>query len=134
FVLDTSGSMATEDVPPNRFFLARAALSTLIARLEGDRLGLVAFEGEAFPLVPLTLDADALGLFLETLEPGAVPTPGTSVGVGLPKGLGLFVDKDRRNKVMVLVSDGEDLEGEVDSAVKQAKEAGVIVHTVGVGT
>jgi Ca-activated chloride channel homolog len=134
FVLDTSGSMATEDVPPNRFFLARAALSTLIARLEGDRLGLVAFEGEAYPLVPLTLDADVLGLFLETLEPGAVPASGTAVGVGLAKGLGLFVDKDRRNKVMVLVSDGEDLEGEVESAVKQAKEAGVIVHTVGVGT
>ena len=133
-VLDTSGSMATEDVSPNRFFLARQALAALIARLEGDRFGLVAFEGEAYPLVPLTLDADALGLFLETLEPGIVPAPGTSLGVGLAKGLDLFVDKDRRNKVMVLVSDGEDLEGDVDEAVRKAKEAGVVVHTVGVGT
>ena len=73
--LDTSGSMATEDVPPNRFFLARAALSSLVARLEGDRFGLLAFEGEAYPLVPLTLDADAVGLFLETVEPGIVPAP-----------------------------------------------------------
>src|SRR5947207_8720487 len=54
-VLDTSGSMATEDVPPNRFFLARQALAALISRLEGDRFALVAFEGEAYPLVPLTL-------------------------------------------------------------------------------
>jgi Ca-activated chloride channel homolog len=133
-VLDTSGSMNTEDVSPNRFFLARQALAALVSRLEGDRFGLVAFEGEAYPLVPLTLDADALGLFLETVEPGIVPAPGTSVGVGLAKGLDLFVDKDRRNKVMVLVSDGEDLEGDVDEAVRKARAAGVVVHTVGVGT
>ncbi len=134
FVLDTSGSMATADVPPNRFFLARAALLSLAQRLEGDRLALLAFEGEAYPLVPLTLDADALGLFLDTLEPGVVPTPGTSLGQGLERGLELFVDKERRNKVMVLVSDGEDLEGQVEAAVRRAKEAGVVVHTVGVGT
>ncbi len=133
-VLDTSGSMATEDVSPNRFFLARAALMSLVSRLEGDRLGLLAFEGEAYPLAPLTLDADAVGLFLETLEPGIVPAPGSSLGQGLVKGLEMFVDKERRNKVMVLVSDGEDLEGEVGEAVGEAKKAGVIVHTVGVGT
>jgi len=133
-VLDTSGSMATPDVAPSRFFLARQALLQLIARLEGDRFALVAFEGEAYPLVPLTLDADALGLFLETVEPGIVPAPGTSLGVGLAKGLEAFVDKERRNKVMVLVSDGEDLEGEVEEAVRRAKEAGVVVHAVGTGT
>jgi Ca-activated chloride channel family protein len=133
-VLDTSGSMATADVAPSRFFLAQQALQQLIARLEGDRFALVAFEGEAYPLVPLTLDADALGLFLETVEPGIVPAPGTSLGVGLAKGLDAFVDKERRNKVMVLVSDGEDLEGEVEEAARRAKEAGVVVHTVGVGT
>jgi Ca-activated chloride channel family protein len=133
-VLDTSGSMATADVAPNRFFLARQALLQLVARLEGDRFALVAFEGEAYPLVPLTLDADALGLFLETVEPGIVPAPGTSLGTGLAKGLDTFVDKDRRNKAMVLVSDGEDLAGEVEAAVRRAKEAGVVVFTVGVGT
>src|SRR5262245_20933311 len=133
-VLDASGSMATEDVAPNRFFLARQALVSLVARLSGDRFGLVAFEGEAYPLVPLTLDADALGLFLDTLEPGVVPSPGSSLGAGLARGLDLFVDKERRNKVMVLVSDGEDLEGQVEEAAARAKEAGVVVHTVGVGT
>jgi YD repeat-containing protein len=73
-------------------------------------------------------------LFLETAEPGIVPAPGTSVGGGLARGLEAFVDKERRNKVMVLVSDGEDLEGDVEEAVRRAKEEGVIVHTVGVGT
>jgi len=133
-VLDTSGSMATADVAPSRFFLARQALLQLVGRLEGDRFALVAFEGEAYPLVPLTLDADAVGLFLDTVEPGIVPAPGTSVGVGLAKGLAAFVDEERRNKVMVLVSDGEDLEGDVDAAVSAAKEKGVVVYTVGVGT
>jgi Ca-activated chloride channel family protein len=133
-VLDTSGSMATPDVAPNRFFLARAALANLVARLEGDRFALLAFEGDAYPLVPLTLDADALGLFLDTLEPGLVPNPGSSLGGGLARGLELFVDAERRNRVVVLVSDGEDLEGDVQSAVDKAKQAGVIVHTVGVGT
>ena len=133
-VLDTSGSMATPDVAPSRFFLARQALLSLIARLQGDRLALVAFEGEAYPLVPLTLDADALGLFLETVEPGIVPAPGSSLGTGLAKGLDSFVDKDRRNKALVLVSDGEDLAGDVQEAVARAKEAGVVVFTVGVGT
>jgi Ca-activated chloride channel family protein len=133
-VLDTSGSMNTADVAPSRFFLARQALLQLVARLEGDRFALVAFAGEAYPLVPLTLDADALGLFLETVEPGIVPAPGTSLGVGLAKGLDAFVDKERRNKVMVLVSDGEDLEGDVEEAVRKAKEKGVVVHAVGVGT
>ncbi len=133
-LLDTSASMGTADVAPNRFFLARQGLLQLISRLEGDRFALVAFEGEAYPLVPLTLDADALALFLDTAEPGLVPAPGTSLGVGLAKGLDAFVDKERRNKVMVLVSDGEDLEGEVDAAVRRARDAGVVVHTVGVGT
>jgi Ca-activated chloride channel family protein len=133
-VLDTSGSMATEDVAPNRFFLARAALMSLVSRLQGDRIGLLAFEGEAYPLVPLTLDADAVGLFLETLEPGVVPAPGSSIGQGLAKGLDMFVDESRRNKVLVLISDGEDLEGDVQTAASGAKKAGVLVHTVGVGT
>ena len=133
-LLDTSGSMATEDVPPNRFFVARQALASLVTRLSGDRFALVAFEGEAYALCPLTLDADALGLFLDTMEPGIVPSPGSSLGTGIARGLELFVDKERRNKVMVLVSDGENLEGDVEDAVQQAKALGAVIHTVGVGT
>jgi Ca-activated chloride channel family protein len=133
-LLDTSGSMATEDVSPNRFQLAKTALVNLVQRLEGERFALVAFEGQAYTLVPLTLDADAIGLFLDTLEPGTVPSPGTSLGAGLAQGLAAFADTGRQNKAMILVSDGEDLEGEVESAVERAKAAGVVVHAVGVGT
>jgi len=133
-VLDTSLSMSVEDASPNRFFLAKQALSALMARLAGDRFSLVAFEGEAYPLVPLTLDADAVALFLETLEPGFVPTPGSNLLSGIESGIATFVDPSRVNRVIVLVSDGEDLEESVEAAVNAAKQSGVIIHTVGVGS
>lgn len=133
-VLDTSLSMSVEDVSPNRFFLAKQSLSSLMARLAGDRFSLVAFEGEAYPLVPLTLDADAVALFLETLEPGFVPTPGSNLVSGIQSGIATFVDPGRVNRVIVLVSDGEDLEEGLEPAVIAAQKAGVIIHTVGVGS
>ncbi len=133
-VLDTSLSMSVEDVSPNRFFLGKQSLSALMMRLAGDRFSLVAFEGEAYPLVPLTLDADAVALFLETLEPGFVPTPGSNLLSGIESGIATFVDPSRVNRVIVLVSDGEDLEDSLESAVTAAKKAGVIIHTVGVGS
>ena len=133
-VADTSASMLCTDTQPSRFIVARAALAALLDHLAGDRFALVALEGEAYPLVPLTLDADAVGLFLDTMEPGIVPTPGTSLGAGLARALDLFVDTNRANKVIVLASDGEDLEGGVEVMVAKAKQMGVVVHTLAVGT
>lgn len=133
-VLDTSLSMSVEDVSPNRFFLAKQALSSMMMRLGGDRFSLVAFEGEAYPLVPLTLDADAVSLFLETIEPGFVPAPGSNLLAGINAGLATFVDPSRVNRVIVLVSDGEDLEDSLDASIAAAKKAGVVVHTIGVGS
>jgi Ca-activated chloride channel family protein len=133
-VLDTSLSMSVEDVSPNRFFLAKQSLSALMSRLAGDRFSLVAFEGEAYPLVPLTLDADAVSLFLETLETGFVPTPGSNLLSGIESGIATFVDPSRVNRVIVLVSDGEDLEDSLEAAIAAAKKSGVVIHTVGIGS
>jgi len=133
-VLDTSLSMSVEDVSPNRFFLAKQGVLSLMTRLAGDRFSLVAFEGDAYPLVPLTLDADAVGLFLETLEPGFVPTPGSNLLSGIEAGLATFVDPSRVNRVIVLVSDGEDLEESLEAAVTAARKAGVVIFTVGAGS
>src|SRR5205085_8012710 len=77
-LLDTSASMRAADLTPSRFVLAKQAASSLLTRLDGDRLALVAVEGEAQTLVPLTLDSAAVGLFLDALEPGAGAKPGTS--------------------------------------------------------
>jgi Ca-activated chloride channel family protein len=134
FVFDTSLSMSVEDAPPNRFFLARQSAQSLMSQLPGDRFALVAFEGEAFALAPLTLDADAVALFLETMEPGFVPTPGSNLRAGVERGVAALLDPSRQNRILVVVSDGEDLSSGIDDAIAAARQAGVVVHAIGVGT
>jgi Ca-activated chloride channel family protein len=132
-VLDTSASMRASDVTPSRFVLARQAALSLVERLPGDRLALVGFEGEAQVLVPLTLDAAAVALFLESLEPGIGALPGTSVAAGLAAAAELMPPGTGAGRQAVVLSDGEDLEGGLDDAIRRAKSEGIVVHTVFVG-
>ncbi|MDL2718442.1 MAG: VWA domain-containing protein [Acidobacteriota bacterium] len=129
-VLDTSASMRAADVSPSRFVLARQAAQSLLSRLGSDRAALIACEGEAQALVPLTLDAAAVGLFLDAMEPGMGPKPGTSIAAGLAAASDLFPAGSAGGKNVVFFSDGEDLEGGVDAAIARAKGEGITVHTV----
>lgn len=133
FVLDTSASMRATDVTPSRFVLARQAALSLVERLPGDRLALVGFEGEAQVLVPLTLDAAAVALFLESLEPGIGTLPGTSVAAGLAAAAELMPPGTSAGRQAVVLSDGEDLEGGLEDAIAKARTEGIVVHTVFVG-
>ena len=132
-VLDTSASMRAADVSPSRFVLARQAAQSLLTRLGSDRAALVACEGEAQALVPLTLDAAAVGLFLDAMEPGMGAKPGTSIAAGLATAADLFPSGSAGGKNVVVFSDGEDLEGGVDAAITRAKAEGITVHTVFAG-
>ncbi|MGZ6988914.1 MAG: VWA domain-containing protein, partial [Thermoanaerobaculia bacterium] len=132
-VLDTSASMRAADVSPSRFVLARQAAQSLLSRLGSDRAALIACEGEAQALVPLTLDAAAVGLFLDAMEPGMGAKPGTSLASGLATAADLFPAGSSGGKNVVVFSDGEDLEGGVDGAIARAKAEGIIVHAVFVG-
>jgi Ca-activated chloride channel family protein len=132
-VLDTSASMRAADVSPSRFVLARQAAQSLLSRLGSDRAALIACEGEAQALVPLTLDAAAVGLFLDSMEPGMGAKPGTSLASGLAAAADLFPAGSSGGKNAVVFSDGEDLEGGVEGAIARAKAEGVTVHTVFVG-
>ncbi len=132
-VLDTSASMRATDVMPSRFVLARQAAASLVEELPGDRVALVACEGEAQTLVPLTLDTAATGMFLDALEPGVGTKPGTSLAAGLAAAVELFPAGSVTGRNCVVISDGEDLEGGVEKAIGRAKENGVVVHTVFVG-
>lgn len=132
-VLDTSASMRAADVTPSRFVLARQAALSLAEKLPGDRLGLVGCEGEAQVLVPLTLDTAAVALFLEALEPGIGALPGTSLAAGLAAAAELMPPGTSAGKQVVVLSDGEDLEGGVDDAIAKAKSEGIVVHAVFVG-
>jgi Ca-activated chloride channel family protein len=132
-VVDTSASMRAADVSPSRFVLARQAAQSLLSRLGSDRAALIACEGEAQALVPLTLDAAAVGLFLDAMEPGMGAKPGTSLASGLATAADLFPTGSSGGKNVVIFSDGEDLEGGVDGAIARAKAEGIIVHAVFVG-
>ena len=132
--LDLSASMAAEDMAPNRLQKAKFAIADLIDRLQGDRVGLVAFAGEAFVQSPLTLDYAAARLFLNAMHPDMMSVQGTNLGQAIETALDAFAETARRHRVLVVITDGEDHEGGVDTAVERAVEEGVRVYTVGIGS
>ncbi len=134
--LDASKSMLARDVQPSRLDRARLELTTLLDELKGDRVALVAFAGDAFIQSPLTSDYSAVKLFLRAVEPDQMPQGGSNIGDALRLSKQLLENADRgaKEKVIVLLSDGEDLVGEVDEAVAELKRANIQVLTVGVGS
>ncbi len=132
--LDTSYSMNSEDVAPSRLAKAKAEIRSFLKRLRGDRIGLITFAGSAIVQCPLTLDYGAVSLFLDAASTESVPDPGTSLAAAITTANGAFIAKERKYKVLVIVTDGEDLEGQIESAVDKAREAGVIIYTLGTGT
>ncbi len=132
--LDTSYSMNAEDVVPSRLAKARNTIRSLIGRMRGDRVGLISFAGSALVLCPLTLDYGAALLFLEVADTDNVPEPGTSLAAAILAANDSFISGERKFKVLVIVTDGEDLLGQLDEAIARAREAGIIIYTIGVGT
>jgi Ca-activated chloride channel family protein len=134
FLVDSSLSMAAQDVPPSRLFVAKALVRRMVRALPGNRVGLVQTEGTGVVLAPLTLDGGILDLLLDTVEPGSLPTPGTELAPGLETALRLFGEESDKHRVLVVLSDGEDHGGEVEERIARLKESGVVVHALGVGT
>ncbi len=133
--LDVSASMLAEDVPPSRLARARLEISRLIRGLDGDRIGLVAFAGAAFLQGPLTVDYGAALLFLNAMDTDLIPVQGTNLGNALDVALGAFEEGSTGDqRVLVIVTDGEDHEGEIDAATARATEMDVTIHAVGIGS
>ena len=132
--LDTSRSMLASDVKPTRLATAKRKIEDLVNILDGDRIGLVAFAGSAFVQCPLTLDYGAFHTILDSVDENTIPLPGTAVGNAIDKCLSAFDQKERKFKVIILITDGEDHEGKPLDAAKRARKDGVPVYTVGVGT
>jgi Ca-activated chloride channel family protein len=132
--LDLSASMVAEDMAPNRLEKAKFAIADLIDQLDGDRVGLVAFAGEAFVQSPLTLDYGAARLFLNAMDPDMMSVQGTNLGQAIAVSLDAFAATERRHRVLVVITDGEDHEGEVDDAITRATDEGVVIYTVGIGS
>ena len=132
--LDLSASMIAEDMAPNRLDKAKFAIADLINRLDGDRVGLVAFAGEAFVQCPLTVDYGAATLFLNAMSPDLMSVQGTNLGQALGVAMDAFGESDRRHRILVVITDGEDHEDEVEKAVTRAVEEGVRLYPVGIGS
>jgi Ca-activated chloride channel family protein len=131
--LDVSDSMLAADVPPSRLVSAVETAQRLLPLLEGNRVGVVVFAGEAYPLVPLTKDLDAVAAFLGGIYPGMVARPGSDLERAVAAALELL-PAEGEGRVVVLVTDGENLQGDVDRAVSAIKGAGVGALTVVAGT
>jgi len=136
--LDVSSSMLAEDIAPSRLERARLAISQLVEQRPSDRIGLVVFSGDSFLQCPLTTDRSAFRLFLENAGPDLVATPGTDFANALHTTRNALAD-DRaagppRPRAVLVVSDGEDQEGQLDEAIDALRDEGVLLLAAGVGT
>lgn len=132
--VDLSRSMLAQDVTPSRLDRARLAILRLIQSLDGDRIGLVAFAGDAYLQSPLTADYTAAAMFLNAMAPDMMPIQGTDLGEALRISLDALDQAAREDRLIVLVTDGEDHEGLVEEQLQRAANGGVRIHAVGIGS
>lgn len=132
--LDVSKSMLATDIQPNRLVRAKQLISTLLDKLHNDRIGLVVFAGKAYLQVPLTIDYGAMNMLLQHVNTDLVPTQGTVISDAIDMATQSFSQKEKKYKTLVIISDGEDHDESAIAKVKDAREAGVVIHTIGVGS
>jgi Ca-activated chloride channel family protein len=133
-VLDVSLSMQAQDIKPSRLEKAKFEISNLVQKLGGDRIGLIVFAGEPFVQFPLTSDYSAANLFLSAADVSTVPEQGTAIAAAINLATKSFDYSAKTEKVIVVFTDGEDHEGNLQDAIDMAKENGVTIYTVGLGS
>ncbi len=132
--LDVSQSMMAQDLKPNRLVKAKSEIQSLLGKIQGNRVGLVAFAGSAFLQCPLTTDYRAIELFLDGVDTRTVSTAGTDLGEAIRTSVQAFDEKTGAFRAIVLITDGEDNEGKAQAAAKEAAAAGVRVFPIGIGS
>jgi Ca-activated chloride channel family protein len=132
--VDTSKSMLTQDVAPNRLERTKLAIKELLQNLKGDRIGLMAFAGEAFLMSPLTVDYSGFALSLNDLDVESVPRGGTDLSTAIRNAIRIQDENQATHPVLIIVTDGDNLEGDPLKAAREAKAAGIKIFTVGIGT
>jgi len=133
FALDVSQSMLCQDIAPNRLIQAQKLCQQLIEKLSGNRLGVILFAGEAYMQVPLTTDYEAVSLLLQSANPDMISSQGTSIGEALAIAQ-QNTAKSNGNRVILIITDGEDHEARAESQARQAARQGMKIFTIGVGT
>jgi len=133
FAVDTSKSMLAQDMKPDRLTRAKLGVKDLVAKLKGDGVGLVAFAGNAFLQCPVTLDYDAFRESLDALDTTTIPHGGSDMAAAIRESEAVFKTRTTSEKILVLITDGEDLGGEGITAAEAAAKKGIKIFTVGVG-
>lgn len=132
--LDVSNSMNAEDIKPSRLERSKQAIYRLIDKLQGDRIGLIVFAGQAYVQLPITTDYGAAKLFLQSINSDIVPTQGTAIGSAIDLSVQSIGDSAKKNTAIVIITDGENHEDDAIEEAKRAAEKGIIVHTIGMGS
>ncbi len=133
FAVDVSKSMDAEDVPPSRLEKAKRLVSEIIDHLVSDRVGIIAYAGEAYPLLPITTDYAAAKIFLQNMNTDLVSSQGTAIDDAIDLATTYF-DEEDTNKILVILSDGEDHSQKAVEAAKRAAQQGVTIFSIGIGT
>lgn len=133
-VIDTSKSMLTQDVKPNRLQRTKFAVQDLLKKLKGDRIGLIAFSGESFLICPLTVDYGGFQVSLKDLNVDTVPRGGTNLAKAINEAIKDYDKTSSEHKAIIIITDGDDLEGRPIEAAKAAKEKGIKIYCVGIGS
>lgn len=132
--LDVSNSMMAEDLSPNRLVSANRAISKMLEKLQGDRVGIIVFAGQAFVQLPITSDYAAGKLFLSTIDTDVVPVQGTDIGAAIDLSMKSFSEDSPAQKAIVIITDGENHEADAVVAAQEASEQGIRVFTIGMGS
>ncbi|NCS87116.1 MAG: VWA domain-containing protein [Ignavibacteria bacterium] len=133
-LLDVSLSMQAEDIKPSRLEKAKHDISKLIQKLQGDRIGLIVFSGEAFVQFPLTTDYSAANLFLSAVDVNTVPQPGTAIIPAIQLAMKSFKKDEETKKAIVIITDGENHEGDVKQISEDAASKGISIFSIGFGS
>ena len=134
FAMDVSKSMLAEDVAPNRLEKSKQIVSQIINQLGSDRIGIVAYAGSAFPVLPITTDYSVAKMFLQSMNTEMVSSQGTSLDEAIKLSSTYFDDKSKTSKLLILISDGEDHSEGAESAAEEANKLGMKIITIGIGT
>ena len=134
FAMDVSKSMLAEDIAPNRLDKSKQIVSQIINQLGNDRIGIVAYAGNAFPVLPITSDYSVAKMFLQSMNTDIVSSRGTSLDEAIKLSATYFDDKSKTSKLLILISDGEDHSEGAQAAAEEANKLGMRIVTVGVGT
>ena len=134
FAVDVSKSMLAEDIAPNRLEKAKRLVSEIINQLASDRIGIIAYAGQAFPQLPITTDYGAAKMFLQNMNTDMLSSQGTAIDQAIELASTYYDDEEQTNRVLFIISDGEDhSEGKVTNAVEDATNEGIRIFTIGVG-